>query len=412
MIKSILFSAVFFASASAAFCFQTIATQQDWDDAFEHRYGVSEPYIDVTNGDEQGVFSWQAHYWVLAYVNMAIAFDDVKYLERAERLIDVMLSQRDDARHARGEIDVISEPYFSAPMYYLKNRGVPAPGWRNLEYNNEVRVQTLNDGQITQAIMRFVDAVFSRPAFGAFFIKAEEYVQKVEETVQAHNTLFVFDRFENIAGSYYYPNPDGSRLYSGGVPYNHNATMGVTLLLLNKVKGGVAEYRDKAEAIVAYFKNFVRLGAGGGYVWDYNLQKPAGGVEDFNHGHIDIGFLLLAHQEKFDVTELDLQRLTNTLTRQLYLGNGEFAWRVDGSDVNEKKNYLPAAIDWIGLASRNERALEIAEATFTKHYPQPYWSRPFLGWANILLWRKTIGEKDVTPPSKPGSLKVEMKVKF
>ena len=79
MIKSILFSAVFFASASAAFCFQTIATQQDWDDAFEHRYGVSEPYIDVTNGDEQGVFSWQAHYWVLAYVNMAIAFDDVKY---------------------------------------------------------------------------------------------------------------------------------------------------------------------------------------------------------------------------------------------------------------------------------------------------------------------------------------------
>ncbi|MFQ5382301.1 MAG: hypothetical protein ACE5EF_11890, partial [Dehalococcoidia bacterium] len=74
-----------------------------------------------------GRLAWHGHYWLRAYVEMAAHYGDPQYLDDAVAMIDYMLDQRDDARAARGELDISSEPYRKAPLFYLQNRGQVAP---------------------------------------------------------------------------------------------------------------------------------------------------------------------------------------------------------------------------------------------------------------------------------------------
>ena len=377
-----------------------VETQADWDYWFNKYYGTQDPMLDSTEANTAGKLSWHAHYWVRAYVMMAKTFKDTKYLDKAVTMIDFLLSNRDKIRDANGIIDVAAEPYGSAPLYFLKNPSVPAPGWRIWVSNSQWRIQTLDDGMITHAIMRFVDLVYNNPEYASYQAKAEQYLAAVEEIVPLHDSLFVYDRFDKMPGSYYYPKPDGTGLWSGAVPYNHSATMGVTLLLLDKVKGGVPEYRRKAEALLGYLKDYLRLQANDSYVWDYAPQY-ANGVEDFNHAHVDISFVVLAYKRGLSLTEQDMKRFANTLTKNLYLGNGELAETVDGVEPNTNKNYYPIGFDWIDLAEFDPTILDIAKEVYNKYYSKPSWCRDLQGWAEIMWWTKML-EK----PSPPQNLRV------
>ena len=369
-----------------------IENQRQWDAAFKSRYGDSRPLLDIMRANEAGEFAWQAHYWIRAYVSMAQASGETKYLDDAVALIDFVLSYRDDARQARGEIDLLSQPYFIAPLYYLNHRNQAAPGWRVFAFDREWRVQTLDDGQITQAIMRFADLTFSDERFLAYQTVAAAYIARVEETVNAHNSLFVMNRFDDVPGSYYYPNPNGTGLYTGAVPFNHSATMGATLLLLDKVKGGVPEYRSKAEALLAYFKQHLRPAINNAYDWDYHLHDPlvisdAGSSDqDLNHAHVDLGFLVLAYHCGLSLSRQEMERFASTLTNNIYRGNGELAWSVNGIASDSKKRYWSVAFNWIDLAEFDHQVFDIAREVYRKHYATPTWAQPFLGWAEILRW--------------------------
>jgi hypothetical protein len=379
--------------------YAAIESQSDWDYWFNKYYSDADPMLDSTTANTDGELSWLAHYWVRAYVVMAKTFKDTKYLDKAVTLIDYIFENRDSVRDTEGIIDVGSEPYNSAPLYFLLNSTIPAPGWRRMA-GSEWRIQTLDDGQITQAIMRFVDLVYNNPDFSAYQAKAEQYLAAVEEIVPLHDTLFVYDRFDGIPGSYYYPKPDGSRLWSGAVPYNHSATMGVTLLLLDKIKGGNTEYRNKAAAILGYLKHSLRLQPNDSYIWDYN-PKDGGSVEDFNHAHVDLSFIVLAYKQGLDLTEQDMKRFANTLTKNVYRGDGELYDSIDGLETSSYKNYFPVAFDWIDLAEFDPSILDIAKEVYTKHYSSPSWCRQFHGWADILWWTKQL-EK----PSPPQNVRV------
>lgn len=390
-------------------------SREQWEAAFSARYSEGEPLLDITNGNDDGLFAWHGHYWLRAYVAMATTFGDTLYLRRAFRLIDHMLAYRDDARAERGELDLEQQPYFSAPLPYLTARGRPAPGWRRLAFGTEWRVQTLDDGQITSAIMRVVEAVLSRPDFAAFASRARDYLEHVQQTVEAHESLFVIERFANVPGSYYYPNPDGSGLYSGAVPFNHSATMGVTLLLLDRVTGE-SRHRRKAEALVDYFLQHVRLRANDAYEWDYHLHNPTvlsdadTSIEDFNHAHIDLGFLALAYEAGIRLQEADMLRLTRTLTHSVYRGEGELAWSVDGSATDAQKRYWSVAFGWIELAAFDLQVLAIAREVYDRHYRHPGWAQPFLGWAELLRWTAKPPDSappDSTAPAPPAKLRVK-----
>ncbi len=327
---------------------------------------------------------------------MGKAFDECKYAQLAEELIDFMIDNRDDARNHRGEIDILQSPYISAPSVYIKNRKMAAPAWRTFDNHlNGWRLFMHENAQIVQAIMYFVEMVMSNDTFVKFRPKAKFYIAAVEQTVEAFDASFVYQRFPKIPGSYYYPSIDGHSLYNGAVEYNMNASMGTTLLLLDKAKGGVPEYRRKAEAIAGYFMAHVQLKSDDAYIWHYHPQKPwigltSSGIEDFSHAHVDIGFHIMAYKCGLGFTRLDMQRFSNTLVKRIYLGDGELAWSVDGQEINSIKKFSPIGFDWISLCEFNPEILSIAITVYKKHYPKPSWSWPFLGWANILYWKKIL----------------------
>lgn len=263
----------------------------------------------------------------------------------------------------------------------------------------------IDDAMITSAIMRFADLVQHSSEFSAYRPQAQLYLERVEETVQAHESSFLFNRFPEIPGSYYYPSPDGARLYSGAVESNMSAAIATTCLLVDCVRGRTL-HKDKAEAILAYFKRHARVTRDGAFIWSYHLQKPHIGaikseIEDFSHAHIDLGFFVLTHKNGLNLSTPEMPHFGLTLIRHIYLGDGELTWSVDGQELNRNRTYWPIAFDWIDLTAFNPRILEIAIEVYSEHYRKPKWAREFLGWAEILRWNNRLQERDFTPPSAP-----------
>ncbi|MFQ5629325.1 MAG: hypothetical protein ACE5I1_11240 [bacterium] len=134
--------------------------------------------LDITSANEEGRLAWEASYWLRAYISMAQTFSDVKYLDRAVRLIDFLLANRDDARHARGELDLQSEPYYTAPLSYLNNRDWAAPGWRHWDSHFKGwRILLVDEAMITSAIMRFVDLIYASQDLANYRTKAEHFMK-------------------------------------------------------------------------------------------------------------------------------------------------------------------------------------------------------------------------------------------
>ena len=386
----IFFLAVFFLFPASSS--HSIETGSQWDEAFRSVNPSRDPLLEDPGEYPGEAFAWHGHYWIRAYVSMADASGDGKYLEKAVALIDHMLYYRDDARFSRGELNVGALPYMNAPLYYLNHKGEAAPGWRRF-WNGENRVEVLTDGMITQAIMRFVALVIDSPRFPDYKAKAGAYLSKVEQTVSAWDDSFAYDRYA-VPGSYWYPVSEGTGLSSGEVPFNHSAAMAGTLLLLDKAKGGVPEYRKKAKAILDFWRMKRRSVSGDTcYEWNYYLLRMKDGVEDFTHSHIDMSFLTIAYRQGL-MTDEEMIRLANTLTMKIYKGDGNVAGYVDGTGSGD--GYY-AGIDWIDLTPVNRTVLEIATEVYGKQYIQPTWARPFLGWAEIIRWKSTV-EKRLSPP--------------
>ena len=362
-----------------------IETQFQWDKAFRSTYPDRDPDLEDPGNFPADVFAWHGHYWIRAYVTMADVYGDKKYLEKAVALIDHMLYHRDDARSSRGELNVRAAPYGTAPLYYLNHRGEAAPGWRRL-WNGEIRVDVVTDGMITQGIMRFVDLVIHSPRFSGYQAKARSYLSKVEETVSAWDDSFAYDRYD-VPGSYWYPRKSSTRLSGTEVPFNQSAVMVATLLLLDKAKGGMPEYRKKAKAVLDFWRMKRRSVSGDDcYEWNYYLLHKEFGVEDITHSHMDMSFFTIAFQRGL-MTDEEMKRLANTFTKKIYIGNGNISGYIDGSGSGDAYN---AGFDWIDLTPVNPNILDIATEIYKRHYLKPSWARPFLGWAEIIRWKSTM----------------------
>jgi hypothetical protein len=354
-----------------------IDSKNEWDAAFLKQYGSQDPLLYNPGTSPGNLFAWTGHYWLRAYVTMADAYNDSYYLDKAVSLIDHMFYYRDDSQVARGEWNIKTNPYLTAPLYYLNNRDKAAPGWCRIWDNNR-RIEVVTDGQIVNAIMRFVDLVYNNPKFISYKSKALEYAEKVKETISIHDTQFVYNRFSDIPGSYYWPNVNGSGLYSNPVPFNQSATMGVALLLLDKLEGGGTEYREKAFAIANYWKNKAVI-VNDTYVWNYHLQKSS--IEDISHGDIDISFFYMAFKAGL-LTNAEMQLLSNTFTKNLYRGNDAFAGFVDGSDTTNSSYWI--GVSWKVLHKFDSNVLTIVKNIYSKYYDSPSFAHTFLGWAEIL----------------------------
>lgn len=373
------------ANSSAA-----VNSRSDWDSLYFRQYGRCLPECLPYSNNETGQFAWDAAYWVRSFCVMADTYHDTLYLSHAERLIRFMLDRRDDRRQQRGELNLAAYPYYSAPPAFLKDRSRAAPGWRVWDgVHHGYVIETLHDGQITNAIMEFVLLVRSRPEFASFRKNADEFMSEVVHTVEIHRECFRLNAAGGIPGSYFYPKPDGSGLFKGALPLNHSLSMGTTLLQLFLITGDSLYFYPSA-ALWQYWKSDLQPIPSGGFTWHYHPQQPgvshsANGTEDVNHAHVDVRFLLYAEKAGI-VDSTILKGMTQTLLKQILQPDLVMSFTVDGKEPFLKPEFWAIGIDWIELTRFNLKVAAEAHRIYRKYYPRPTWSRPFLGWACLLRW--------------------------
>jgi hypothetical protein len=397
-------------------CAAGISSKRQWDSIFAARYPNGDPGFSVTANDSaKEQYAWHNHYWIRAYLVMANTYGDTSYLNKAVALIDHMRENTDRKRFLRGELGLVD--YGSGTIavmqtvYCRKNpgasvcAGIPTTGpmampnsWRRI-YNGEWRIETLTDGMILQPISRFIDLVGNDDRFRAYRSKAGSYAQFVDSVVRTHEDLYSWTRDTAVPGSYWYirpsdpfatGKPSDQRLASDELPFNHSATMAVSLLLLDKNMGGKPEYRRRADSILAYFKKYATE-SDGAMQWPYQLRRPTD-IEDFMHGSVDLGFLVLARQlGRPGLTDEDMRKLARVVTRKVYDGNGGIYGEIDGTGgLSAPYASGTVGLEWIDLAAWDSSLVPIVRAVLEKNVPSPDWSRPFLAWANLLAWeRKT-----------------------
>ncbi|WP_205619506.1 hypothetical protein [Ferrimonas senticii] len=367
-----------------------IRSQADWDQHFAHYARHGRPMLDGTIGNDWDQYAWHGHYWLRAYITMAETYGDDKYLDYAVELVDHMIHYTDSNRAARGELNIHRQPYSSAPKAYLNNRDLVGDGWRR-PYSG-YRLAVLSDGQILNPIMRLVDHIKANNK-QAYMAKADHYLQLAETVINNHNTSFSNDKNAAIQGAYFYVNDQNDRygnsgLYSNPLPFNHNFTMAVAMIYVNKWRqGGEPALKQKVHEIVGFFNDNLVFNSDGSCSWNYAYDVNGNNkVEDTSHGHMDVGFLLAANQEGY-VSDAVIQCMVTTFTDKVFVAPGIASYDVNGDGISSEMDQIALTYDWADLAKYDDRIVQMNR--FILHnFGEPDWSRAYFGWATQLKWEK------------------------
>ncbi len=247
--------------------------------------------------------AWSESYRLMAYVAMFEGTGDVRYLDAVVDRIDQVLKIRDDKRALKDEVRARVLPAWSSTRY---TQGTPY-AW------------IVHAGMITYPIARCAYVVRRdarlRDRFGA---RADEYVEAVEETVQAFEHAWREDEAKR-EGWYH-----GDTL-KRGLPLNMQNAMGRTLVAL-WLTTGKEPYKEQAEKLGTFFKNRLRKD-GTRYVWSYWPDDD--GVEDVSHGSINVDFAFTCFRAGIVFTKEDMLRFAETL-EACSRGSEGFSRNVDG----------------------------------------------------------------------------------
>lgn len=407
---------LFFIATSLSAQLGEIPDAATWEQKVDERYASVHPFTDDNNDND--AFAWQVHYWLRAYGNMANLTGNTKWVDWGFEIIDHMFDMTDRERWRRGELDISDFNYENAPLdlwqlhwcvsnssdtncselpYNIDSNRVSL-SWRR-PFQGQWRIETLNDGMVTHGIMRFIDAILSNEAFNSYETKAREVIEQVSTIVAFHENNYSFTKNAPNVGGFYYTRADNpfngngsdSRLYNDGVPLNHSTTMAATMLLLDKWDGPRPEYGRMAEYTLGYFLRSVSI-KNNAYVWDYSPRAPRQ-VEDVVHGHVDLSLVTLLWREgSKQLNDSIMQTFANVVSNGFWAGNGDIYNYVDGSNgLATGSAPLSIAYDYIDFTPWDETILDKAEAVLVKHAKSP-WSRPMLGWSNVLRWKKAIAD--------------------
>ncbi|SDJ86358.1 hypothetical protein SAMN04488540_114105 [Ferrimonas sediminum] len=366
-----------------------ITNQQQWDDAFEQGYGPSRPLLAETNGNDEAKLAWQGFYWLRAYITMNQTFGDRRYLDYAVELADHMLANTDLQRWQQERLDLSAQPYASAPKRYLNQPGAPAPGWRRP--HKGWRIEVLSDGQILNAITQLANHIKSNPEL-PYQSRADDYLNQARLIIDSHDSSFSTTKNTTIGGAYYYVNPDNRALgdpglYANPLPYNHQLTQASAMALLNKWRPDT-KLQQKIAQILAFFQAGIRYRPDGSCEWDYalNPSKPLR-AEDLNHGHMDIGFLLIARQLDYPLDPRLLPCAAQTLSRHTFMPPALMAHNLKGEGLSSRWDQVAIGYDWFELQEYDPDIALISQHVL-RQFGSPTWVRPFLAWAIQLQWQQ------------------------
>lgn len=374
-------------------------TKESWEKSFSKKFGHHTPIVDIPSDvhlNEWDAFAWEAQYYVRALSVMAKITGESRYLDMAERIIDYVMDHRDSVKVESGSLDLMAEPYDLAPLKYLANVNLPFPGWRS-QLDGQTRVETLHTGQIVNGFLHYVELVLSDHRFADRWPRATSYLNSFDSIISEHLDTFAAHHLPGVPGSFYYSQVRMAKLSPTGVnPLNFSATISTAMLIIDQLKNQQVYY-PYIQNVVEYWKASLEVDARGALVWKYNPYKSAllgeqGGlypVEDIEHAQLELDLVVRAFKDgRYGIDTQLMQALTRTLIENIYKGGTVElpSWRVDGSAemAPDPGRTHALAIGWIELNSFSSEVCRLTKNHYRKYFSTPQWSRPFLGFAEIL----------------------------
>jgi len=341
--------------------------------------------VDGVYDDSDGPFAWIVHYWIRAWVTMADLTGDTRYMDMCVSFIDYMLDNTDERRIERGEK---TEAYIRDPLY-LRGTGKGGPFW-----SRQDNASVLDTGQVARGIMAFVDAVFEKPDRWAGY--GPTAFRFFEAAIMAADAFENDWQTQGSIGAYHYRDSDGSgALGTTRTAFNQSATMVATHLAIHKWRPDPNRV-DKVRRLAQYWiDHYAVRQPDGAITWRYILIEGDRALEDAGHATTDLEFLIPAYLS--GLTSLNLAHmngLSKTFLRRLHDGRHGLKEFVDGSGRADYAEQFNAGFGWFQLARFAPEIAEAALRIYNEHYPLDapggiLWSRPMLGWANLLSAGRT-----------------------
>lgn len=329
--------------------------------------GAGYCYYDNLNGS----LAWGESYIMASYLAMYRGTGDIEYLRKFIWHAENVLSRRDDK------------------IGYYDYRGISGPTWLSTVFTNGYKYAfVVHSGMITYPLADFAQMIKRDSTFWryksysnkAFIDVADEFMQRVSETIEAHNS-----QWDDNVGAYRFNNDALFYEHHGKIlPFNQQNAMGRTLLLMYMATNKDI-YLYKTIKLAKYFRNQLALIGNNSYIWTY--WTPNSNIEDISHGAIDVDFAYLCYENGIMFNNTDMEHFVSTFKNNIYKAPFVLSERVDGTGEDNK--YLYQSGRWLEISRFDRDIYKIISDIFSDkilHQSTESDASIFLGVANIVYY--------------------------
>lgn len=334
---------------------------------------------DDTVYNHVSAYGWGDTYFLQADLIAYKVTHDTTLLSHFVHVANIVLAHRDDF------ID------------FADWKGIVSPGWSTGRRYVPKLGKGINDGPPMHDLVEDANIVYPYIEFyqvvsadstkvRGYISKAQYYLGEAEKVIDYHITN------DWDANQQRFTFPKGSPIWCDGVnvPNNYEAGVGEDLILLYNIEHS-AKYLAILTSIAQHLKQSLSMVNNDEYVWHYWSGKggqgwtardnistntpnhdPQLGIEDINHGGVDMSFVVDCYQNGIVFGQSDMQRFTNifmgVIDKKTFLAhdlNGK------GGAPNDARYYLSALSGWLRLCQFDKRIYWAFYSIFYQ-IPKPY----------------------------------------
>lgn len=166
-------------------------------------------------------------------------------------------------------------------------------------------------------------------------------------------------------------------------------TMGIALIYLDKwLNDGDSSYGQKVQEIHQFFTKHWWHNDDGTCTWNYAFDTQGRHkLEDINHAHLDVGFMITAYNEGFIQDDKEVRCIAKTMAEKVFFFPGVISWDVAGGGVSPIWDQVATGYDWDEYVVYDNR-IHSLNKHILRHWGHLDWYRPYLAWANVLYWNE------------------------
>lgn len=285
-------------------------------------------YLELDNATFQGKGFSQYDSWQKMHTSCVLCWAQTRVLES---YLDIFLATNDQKwlRKFALQASTVLEAT-DASQGRKDYQGRSGPVWSTIHYTKGVpHVWVVHTGSICYPLLRFA-FITRRMKLRRFDQASTRFLEAAKKAVAFHHGQYKSEG--NLAGYWERPNaPSG--LAGRFLPWNQQAAMGRTLLLLGRLTGALS-YRARAQAMGrSLARHIITAKDGKTCYWPYQSARDSmpGRVDDVSHASLVAWFMLDLHRQGLVFSKNDLMRVANTFLIKVLPGGDQMARLIDGT---------------------------------------------------------------------------------